>query len=204
MAKEAVGFRQDADSATAFDTLRLISEPKARWRIWQGLRRVLRCLINARRTLTQIGVDNRNYHQLSQNETIFGVCGNSKSSLESDPVLSDIVSMPNALELACSGREPGDTQEWEKFVLQPPTISTRQIVRMPAFVARSEEVSKRPLLPQGFVASRIKYGSKRRPPECSSQGYPAAAPHRGQGTENNCLDVSSFILIRICCANTLP
>ena len=34
MAMEAVGFRHDADSATAFDTLRLISEPKAWWRIW--------------------------------------------------------------------------------------------------------------------------------------------------------------------------
>jgi len=62
-------------------------------------------------TLYPITVGNRDYHHLSQNETIFGVCGNSKSSLESDPVLSDIGSMPNALELACSGREPGDTQE---------------------------------------------------------------------------------------------
>jgi hypothetical protein len=34
MAREAVGFRHDADSETAFDTLRLISEPKAWWRIW--------------------------------------------------------------------------------------------------------------------------------------------------------------------------
>ena len=51
---------------------------------------------------------------------------------------------------------------------------------------------------------RSKCGSTRRPPECSPQRCPAAAPQLGQGTENNCLDVRSFILIRICCANTLP
>jgi hypothetical protein len=33
MAIEVVGFRHDADSATAFETLRLVSEPKAWWRI---------------------------------------------------------------------------------------------------------------------------------------------------------------------------
>src|ERR1700687_1740343 len=36
--------------------------------------------------------------------------------------------------------------------------------------------------------------SERSPPECSKQRSPAATPHVGQGTEENCSGVSSFIL----------
>jgi hypothetical protein len=49
---------------------------------------------------------------------------------------------------------------------------------------------------------RSKCGSKRSPPECSSQSCPAAAPQFGQGTEDSCFGVRCFILIRICCDNT--
>jgi hypothetical protein len=34
--------------------------------------------------------------------------------------------------------------------------------------------------------------SERRAPECSTQRFPAATPHVGQGTEDNCLGVSSL------------
>jgi hypothetical protein len=37
--------------------------------------------------------------------------------------------------------------------------------------------------------------SERSPPECSKQVSPAATPHVGQGTEENCFGVISFILI---------
>src|SRR5208282_4247241 len=47
-------------------------------------------------------------------------------------------------------------------------------------------------------------GSERRAPEYSTQRFPAAAPQVGQGTETNCLGVSSFLFIRAECDNTLP
>jgi hypothetical protein len=50
---------------------------------------------------------------------------------------------------------------------------------------------------------RSKCGSKRSPPECSSQPCPAATPHVGQGMEDHCLGVRSFILIPIFCADAL-
>jgi|SRR6267143_4837913 len=40
---------------------------------------------------------------------------------------------------------------------------------------------------------RSKCGSVRRPPECNKQRIPAATPHVGQGTEDNCSGVSSFL-----------
>jgi hypothetical protein len=39
-------------------------------------------------------------------------------------------------------------------------------------------------------------GFERRAPESSTQRFPAATPHVGQGTEDNCLGVSSFFFIR--------
>src|ERR1700682_166225 len=47
-------------------------------------------------------------------------------------------------------------------------------------------------------------GSERGAPECSTQRFPAATPHVGHGTEDNCLGVSSFFLIRTECDNTQP
>jgi hypothetical protein len=38
-------------------------------------------------------------------------------------------------------------------------------------------------------------GAERRPPECNIQRLPAAAPHVGQGTDNNCFAVRSLIFI---------
>jgi len=35
--------------------------------------------------------------------------------------------------------------------------------------------------------------SVRSPPECSRQRFPAGAPHVGQGTEDNCSEVRSFM-----------
>jgi len=39
-------------------------------------------------------------------------------------------------------------------------------------------------------------GSERGAPDCSTQLSPAATPHVGQGTEDNCSGVSSFFFIR--------
>jgi hypothetical protein len=39
-------------------------------------------------------------------------------------------------------------------------------------------------------------------PECSKQRAPAATPHVGQGTEDNCFCVRSAILIRLECGKT--
>jgi hypothetical protein len=51
-------------------------------------------------------------------------------------------------------------------------------------------------------------GSERGAPECSKQRAPAATPQVGQGTETNCFDVRSAILIRLesdkTCRNTVP
>jgi CRP/FNR family cyclic AMP-dependent transcriptional regulator len=47
-------------------------------------------------------------------------------------------------------------------------------------------------------------GSERGAPECSTQRSPAATPHVGQGTEDNCSGVSSFLFILTECPNTLP
>src|ERR1700674_5958431 len=47
-------------------------------------------------------------------------------------------------------------------------------------------------------------GSERRAPECSTQRSPAATPHVGQGTEDNCSGVSSFLFIRTEYDNTQP
>ena len=44
--------------------------------------------------------------------------------------------------------------------------------------------------------------SLRRPPECNKQRMPAATPHVGQGTENNCFAVRSLVLIWIGCDKT--
>ena len=49
---------------------------------------------------------------------------------------------------------------------------------------------------------RSKCGSKRGAPECSKQRSPGATPQVGQATEDNCLGVSSGILIRIKCDKT--
>ncbi len=49
---------------------------------------------------------------------------------------------------------------------------------------------------------RATCGPERRPPECSMQPSPAATPHVGQDTEDNCLGESSFIFIRIGCGDT--
>jgi hypothetical protein len=40
-------------------------------------------------------------------------------------------------------------------------------------------------------------GAEREAPECTTQRLPAATPHVGQGTDNNCLRVMSEILIQI-------
>jgi hypothetical protein len=60
-----------------------------------------------------------------------------------------------------------------------------------------------------FVAStaenfRSTCGSDRGAPECSTHRSPAATPHVGQGTEDSCLGVSSFLFTRIECDNTQP
>jgi len=47
-------------------------------------------------------------------------------------------------------------------------------------------------------------GSERGAPECSTQGSPAATPHVGHGTEDNCSGVSSFFFIWTECHNTHP
>jgi hypothetical protein len=47
-------------------------------------------------------------------------------------------------------------------------------------------------------------GSERGAPECRTQRSPAATPHVGQGTEDNCSGVSSFLFILTECPNTLP
>jgi hypothetical protein len=45
-------------------------------------------------------------------------------------------------------------------------------------------------------------GSERRAPECSTQRFPAATPHVGQGTEDNCFAVRSFFFILRRCDKT--
>ena len=47
-------------------------------------------------------------------------------------------------------------------------------------------------------------GSERGAPECSKHRSPDATPQVGQGTENNCFAVKSFILIRILCDKPSP
>ena len=42
-------------------------------------------------------------------------------------------------------------------------------------------------------------GSERGEPECSTQSFPMATPHVGQGTEDICSGVSSFLFIRKQC-----
>src|SRR5882762_7860430 len=44
--------------------------------------------------------------------------------------------------------------------------------------------------------------SERSAPECSRQRFPAGTPHVGQGTEDNCVGVRSFIRIRVACYRT--
>src|SRR5216683_5324357 len=39
-------------------------------------------------------------------------------------------------------------------------------------------------------------------PECSTQRCPASTPHVGQGTEHNCLGVSSLFFTLVECGNT--
>ncbi len=68
------------------------------------------------------------------------------------------------------------------------------------------------LLPSVFCLSvastaenfRSTCGSERGAPECSTQRSPAATPHVGQGTEDNCLGVSSFFFIATECDNPQP
>jgi hypothetical protein len=45
-------------------------------------------------------------------------------------------------------------------------------------------------------------GFERGAPESSTQRFPAATPHVGQGTEDNCLGVSSFFFILAECSKT--
>jgi hypothetical protein len=45
-------------------------------------------------------------------------------------------------------------------------------------------------------------GFERGAPESSTQRFPAATPHVGQGTEDNCLGVSSFFFILAECTKT--
>jgi len=47
-------------------------------------------------------------------------------------------------------------------------------------------------------------GSVRGVPESSIQRFPAGTPHVGQGTEDDCLSVSSFFFIRTEYDNTQP
>src|SRR6266446_1565387 len=44
--------------------------------------------------------------------------------------------------------------------------------------------------------------SERGPPEFSTQRFPAATPHVGQGTEDNCLVVSSLFFTLVECAHS--
>lgn len=46
-------------------------------------------------------------------------------------------------------------------------------------------------------------GSERKPPECSTQGFRAAQPQVGQGTESICLSVRSFLFIETDSDNAL-
>jgi hypothetical protein len=46
------------------------------------------------------------------------------------------------------------------------------------------------------------WGSVRGAPEISTQLFPASTPHVGQGTEYNCLGVSSLFFIRAECYHT--
>src|SRR5580700_5388055 len=45
-------------------------------------------------------------------------------------------------------------------------------------------------------------GSERTAPECCKQLFPGTAPHVGQGTEENCSSVMSFILTGTACDQT--
>jgi hypothetical protein len=44
--------------------------------------------------------------------------------------------------------------------------------------------------------------SERSAPECSRQRFPAGTPHVGQGTEDNCVGVRSFMRIWVACYRT--
>src|SRR6267143_962308 len=44
--------------------------------------------------------------------------------------------------------------------------------------------------------------SERGAPECSTQRFPAGTPHVGQGTEDNCVGVRSFMRICVACYRT--
>jgi len=46
--------------------------------------------------------------------------------------------------------------------------------------------------------------SERGAPECSTQRFPAGTPHVGQGTEDNCVGVSSFFFIGTECDKAQP
>jgi hypothetical protein len=48
---------------------------------------------------------------------------------------------------------------------------------------------------------RSTWGAERGTPDMSRQRFPTGAPHVGQGTEDNCLRVSSLIFIRTGCDN---
>jgi hypothetical protein len=52
------------------------------------------------------------------------------------------------------------------------------------------------------VNFRSACGFERGAPESSTQRFPAATPHVGQGTEDNCLGVSSFFFILAECTKT--
>ncbi len=52
------------------------------------------------------------------------------------------------------------------------------------------------------MSFRSTCASLRRPPECNKQRMPAATPHVGQGTENNCFAVRLLVLIWIGCDKT--
>src|SRR5882762_9456130 len=44
--------------------------------------------------------------------------------------------------------------------------------------------------------------SERSAPECSRQRFPAGTPHVGQGTEDNCVGVRSFMRMWVACYRT--
>jgi len=61
-------------------------------------------------------------------------------------------------------------------------------------------------LPAASIAANFRSicGSERRAPECNTHRSPTAEPHVGQGTEDSCLGLSSFLFIYTNCITHQP